>query len=133
MVKANKAKKRILVIEDEVVLGRLCQRVLTAAGYEVDWVGSGLTAREKARARHYDLCVSDIRLPGLTGIQLYEQWRDSGHSLAKHIIFITGDTLNNTVRDFLERAGRPYLMKPFDLEDLGAAVDRALAPVGLAR
>lgn len=130
MVSTKQLKKKILVVEDEAVLGRLCQRVL-GVDYEVDVVGNGLTAREMAAAQDYDFCVSDIRLPGLTGMQLYEHWEKNGHHLAEKVIFITGDTLNNTVQDFLKRAGRPYIMKPFDLKELRAAVRQALSREGL--
>jgi two-component system NtrC family sensor kinase len=127
MVKPENQKKKILVIEDEAVLGRLCQRVLTANGFEVDLANNGLTARQIAAKKDYDLCVSDIRLPGITGMQLYEHWKKSGNPLADRLIFVTGDTLNNTVQDFLEHSGRPCIMKPFDMQELSSAVCQAVA------
>jgi len=127
MVKPENGKKRILVVEDEAVLGRLCQRVLAADGFEVDLANNGLTAREIAAEKDYDLCVSDIRLPGITGMQLYEHWKNSGNPLAERLIFVTGDTLNNTIQDFLEHSGRPCIMKPFDPRELSSAVRKAVA------
>jgi len=127
MVKPEKEKKRILVVEDEAVLGRLCQRVLAADGFEVDLANNGLTAREIAAEKDYDLCISDIRLPGITGMQLYEHWKNSGNPLAERLIFVTGDTLNNTIQDFLEHSGRPCIMKPFDPRELSSAVRKAVA------
>ncbi len=127
MVKPENGKKRILVVEDEAVLGRLCQRVLAADGFEVDLANNGLTAREIAAEKDYDLCISDIRLPGITGMQLYEHWKNSGNPLAERLIFVTGDTLNNTIQDFLEHSGRPCIMKPFDPRELSSAVRKAVA------
>jgi len=127
MVKPENGKKRILVVEDEAVLGRLCQRVLAADGFEVDLANNGLTAREIAAEKDYDLCISDIRLPGITGMQLYEHWKNSGNPLAERLIFVTGDTLNNTIQDFLEHSGRPCIMKPFDPREFSSAVRKAVA------
>jgi two-component system, NtrC family, sensor kinase len=128
MAELQTAKKKILVIEDELIVGRLCQRVLTGDGFEVDLVNNGLHARETAAEKTYDCCVSDIRLPGITGIDLYQHWKTGGNPLADRLIFITGDTLNNTTQDFLERSGTPCIMKPFTPEELGLAVQKALSP-----
>jgi len=119
-------KKMILVIEDEPVLGLLCRRVLTASGFDVDVVNNGLDAKKVAEEKDYALCVSDIRLPGMTGIQLYEHWKATKNPIAERLIFITGDTMNNYVRDFLKKTDRPSVMKPFEPEDLVKAVRKAL-------
>jgi two-component system NtrC family sensor kinase len=115
------------VIEDEPIVGRLCQRVLAASGFEVDLVNNGLIAREAAAANSYDFCVSDVRLPGTTGIELYEYWRSSGHPLAGRMIFITGDSLDASIQESLARSGAPCILKPFNPEDLSSAVLKALS------
>ena len=126
MKKSESSKKRILVIEDEPVLGLLCKRVLTSSGFDVDVVNNGLDAKKVAEEKGYDLCVSDIRLPGMTGIELYEHWIATKNPIAERLIFITGDTMNNYVRDFLKKTDQLCVMKPFEPEDLVAAVRKAL-------
>lgn len=127
MTKSESAKKRILVIEDEPVLGLLCRRVLSGSGFEVDVVSDGLEAKKIAEEKNFDVCVSDIRLPGMTGIELYQHWQTTNNPIAERVIFITGDTMNNYVRDFLKKTDRPSVMKPFEPEDLVEAVRQVLA------
>jgi CheY-like chemotaxis protein len=121
------SKKRILVIEDEPTIGLLCRRVLTASGFDVDVVNNGLDAKKVADEKDYALCVSDVRLPGMTGIELREHWEATQNPIAEKLIFITGDTMNNYVRDFLKKTDRPCVMKPFEPEDLVEAVQKALS------
>ena len=127
MTESEGSKKMILVIEDEPVLGLLCRRVLTASGFDVDVVNNGLDAKKVTEEKDYALCVSDVRLPGMTGIQLYEHWKLTKNPIAERLIFITGDTMNNYVRDFLKKTDRPCVMKPFEPEDLVEAVRKALS------
>ena len=126
MTDSEGSKKRILVVEDEPTIGLLCKRVLTASGFDVDVVNNGLDAKKVAEEKDYALCVSDVRLPGMTGIELYEHWKLTKNPIAERLIFITGDTMNNYVRDFLKKTDRPCVMKPFEPEDLVKAVRKAL-------
>ncbi|MCX6011019.1 MAG: response regulator [Chloroflexi bacterium] len=126
MTDSEGSKKRILVVEDEPTIGLLCKRVLTASGFDVDVVNNGLDAKKVAEEKDYALCVSDVRLPGMTGIELYEHWKLTKNPIAERLIFITGDTMNNYVRDFLKKTDRLCVMKPFEPEDLVEAVRKAL-------
>lgn len=111
-------KKRILLVEDEPVIGRLCARILDAEGFDVDVVPDGRKAIEAVNNNNYDLCISDIRLPEITGIQLYGRLKEDYPELSLKVIFITGDTMNVNVQSFLQESGIPYLMKPFTPKDL---------------
>lgn len=126
MTEPEGSKKRILVIEDEPTIGLLCKRVLTASGFDVDVVNNGLDAKKVAEEKDYALCVSDVRLPGMTGIELYEHWKATKNPIAERVVFITGDTMSNYVRDFLKKTERISVMKPFETEDLVEAVRKAL-------
>lgn len=126
MTEPKGSKKRILVIEDEPTIGLLCKRVLTASGFDVDVVNNGLDAKKVAEEKDYALCVSDVRLPGMTGIELYEHWKATKNPIAERVVFITGDTMSNYIRDFLKKAERSSVMKPFEPEDLVEAVRKAL-------
>jgi two-component system NtrC family sensor kinase len=120
------SKERILVIEDEPTIGLLCQRVLNAGGFDVDVVTNGLDAKRVAEEKNYALCISDVRLPGMTGIELYEHWKATENPIAGRLVFITGDTMNNYIREFLKKTNRPNVMKPFEPEELVKVVRQAL-------
>jgi two-component system NtrC family sensor kinase len=120
------SKRRILVIEDEPTVGLLCKRVLTAGGFDVDVVTNGLDAKKVTGKKNYALCISDVRLPGMTGIELYEHWKATQNPIAERLVFITGDTMNNYIREFLKETDRPSVMKPFEPGELVAIVRQAL-------
>ena len=122
MNRTGKDRKKILLVEDEPVIGRLFKRILNAEGFDVDFVQDGRIAVEAVNSNHYDLCVSDIRLPGINGIQFYELLKAKHPQLALHMIFITGDTMNANIQLFLQESGMPCLVKPFNPEDLVATV-----------
>jgi DNA-binding response OmpR family regulator len=122
MIQTGSCKKKILVVEDEPIVGRLYRRVLSAKGFNVDVAQNGQTAFEAATNKNYDLCVSDIRLPGITGIQLYELSKAHSPQLSRRMIFMTGDTMSANIQLFLQQSGIPCSMKPFSPEELVAAM-----------
>ena len=122
MTRSGNNRKRILLVEDEPIIGNLCKRILKAEGFEVDFVQDGRKAVEATENNHYDLCVSDIRLPGITGIQLYKQLKGDQPHPTPRMIFITGDTMNMSIQSFLQESGMPCLMKPFSPDELINAV-----------
>ncbi|MGD9117145.1 MAG: response regulator [Dehalococcoidia bacterium] len=126
MTESKGTKKRILIIEDEPTVGLLCKRVLSTNGFEVDVVTNGMDAKKISGEKDYALCVSDVRLPGMTGIELYEHWKATNNPIAERLVFITGDTMNKYIRDFLRETDRPSVMKPFDPEELVEAVHKVL-------
>jgi DNA-binding response OmpR family regulator len=126
MTPSGNPKKKILLVEDELVIGRLFKRVLTEEGFYVDFVQDGLIASEVANNKDYDLLISDIRLPGITGIELYEKLKLSRPELSLRTIFITGDTMNVDIQLYLKKSGMPCLVKPFAPEELVKAVKKIL-------
>jgi DNA-binding response OmpR family regulator len=126
MTQLRNLKKKILLVEDELVIGRLFKRILIEEGFNVDFVQDGLIASEVADNKDYDLLISDIRLPGITGIELYEKLKISQPELSLHTIFITGDTMNVDIQLFIKESGMPCLVKPFAPEELVKAVKKIL-------
>ena len=108
------------------MISRVCQRVLRGKGYEVDLAVNGLIAREMVKEKAYDLCLSDIRTPGMNGIELYRYLEQSDSDLAQKVIFSTGDIPSGNIENFLKEVKRPYLAKPFENIFLGEVT---LAPV----
>jgi CheY-like chemotaxis protein len=111
-------RKRALVIEDELVISRICQRTLAAEGFEVDIAVNGSVAKELVRNKAYDLFLSDIRTPKMNGIEFYRYLEQVQPELARRIIFTTGDVLSNNIEQFLNEVKNPYLAKPFDPDQL---------------
>lgn len=118
--------KRVLVIDDEQPILNLLHNDFAVRGYEVELAENGKTALDKLEQNNFDLAFCDWRMPGLTGQQVYEQMRRTNPQFCKRIIFITGDVINDQMRQFLETEKRPCLAKPFTLSELHSAVKAVL-------
>lgn len=129
MEKDKSQKKRILVVEDEVSTGNLCRRVLGFAGLEVDVAVDGEKAQQMIQKQEYALFLIDLRLPVLSGRELYGWLKDTYPSSATKVIFMTGSTANEATAEFLKSAGRPVLLKPFSVDQLESMVKETLRQV----
>jgi PAS domain S-box-containing protein len=121
--------KRILVVDDEGEVATILAELLSVDRHEVDTAQNGADALEKIRRQRYDLVVSDLLMPEMDGPGLYGAVEASDPELARRFVFITGDTLGATVRDFLDGAGRPTLTKPFDFDEVLRVIQGALRAV----
>ncbi len=120
---------RVLLVEDDDVLRALFERTLTKAGFNVTEVADGVAAA-RAIALQFDVIVSDIGLPGLSGIELLKKVRAT--DLDVPVILVTGDPSVETAASAVEQGAFLYLTKPVVPEKLLAAVRRALATARLA-
>ena len=118
--------KRILVIEDELAICTLCQRVLTREGFEVDIAVNGKEAQDMIEKRQYDLYLLDIRMPVMTGEELYQWLQEKHPQLISRVIFTSGSVVTGDTQSILEQTGRPYLPKPFTPAELIAIVSEVL-------
>jgi signal transduction histidine kinase/CheY-like chemotaxis protein len=109
---------RILLVEDEEVLRGMVVRVLEQAGYQVDTRPDGMEALEKIDEVDYDLIICDVRMPRLSGIELYNRLSAKRSKSLGRIMFITGDTISGETIGFIETNGIPYLGKPFEIQEL---------------
>ena len=75
----------------------------------------------------YDLIISDLKMPGMSGQELYAKVRELNPSLSRRMIFATGDVLSKETHRFLDDSGNSYLQKPFELEAIRKAVNEVLA------
>lgn len=126
MSSSGVVKGRILSVEDEPSIRQLCQRVLTSQGYQVDFAQNGVAAESMLMKADYDLLLVDIKTPVMDGKQLYRYIKKRYPELADRVIFTTGDVIGNDTQSFLEQAGRPFLLKPFSPDELGALVSENL-------
>lgn len=105
---------RILLVDDEPALLQSLARLLRPL-HDVVAVASGLEAQVTLKLdAAFDLIVTDLMMPGLGGLGLYT-WLEQAHpALARRMLFMTGGSLDPSVKASLEQAGHPTLEKPFD-------------------
>ena len=113
---------RVLVVDDEASVRVSLQRYLAGKGHEVETTASGEDALNRLKASKYDAVIVDMRMPDLSGEQLFERLRSNDPSHAERVIFTTGDLVNEQMRRFLDGTGRPCVPKPFEF----ASFDQAL-------
>jgi len=118
--------KKILVIDDETALCKLYQRMLTKLGYEVDVAYDGIKALQCIEQGSYDLIISDLRMPGLSGEMIYDHLMTSSPQTAKHLIFSTGAPLVEETNQFLAKSNLPVIRKPFSMEELDEVIQARL-------
>ena len=114
---------RILLVEDDALLGDGVRAGLRLADYAVDWVQDGETASAALRDHAYDACVLDLGLPRRDGLSVLRELRDRGSNLPV-LILTARDTSVDKIAG-LDNGADDYLSKPFDLAELQARL-RAL-------
>jgi len=120
---------RLLLVEDDEMLGSSLKQALTGQGYVVDWVTTGLNALGALQNEHFDMAIMDLGLPGLDGIRVIEEIR--AQKIAIPVLILTvRDSVNDRIRG-LDAGADDYLLKPFDLHELYARL-RALGRRGQA-
>jgi PAS domain S-box-containing protein len=121
------AKAKILVVDDEPLVRQLASRVLSEEGHEVETVDNAEDALKRIKNTRYNRILLDIKMPGMSGINLYEQLKEIAPSLKKRVVFVTGDVMGKRTTDFLSKTKAPYIAKPFDAERLKTEINRILA------
>lgn len=111
---------RVLVVEDDPVLGEAVVEVLRDASYATDLAADGDTADELLSVNDYDLVLLDWNLPGTSGIDLLAEWRSQGKQ--QPILMLTGNIEVQHRIDGLDSGADDYLTKPFSFEELLARV-----------
>lgn len=114
---------RLLLVEDDQLLGKGLVAGLGQAGFAVDWATSGEDAESALATTHYDAVVLDIGLPKMDGLELLKL-RRSARDRTPVLILTARDTIADRVKG-LDAGGDDYLVKPFDLAELQARL-RAL-------
>ena len=118
------AAKRLLVVDDEEGIRAALGRFLSARGYEVTTADSATSALDILANQRYALALCDVRMPGMTGLELVPKAHETDPDLA--IVMLTAVNDAPTATDALTHGALDYLMKPIELADLEHAVERAL-------
>ncbi|MDY7041851.1 MAG: response regulator, partial [Chloroflexota bacterium] len=118
------AGERILVVDDDVAVLKLCAQILVGYGYQVQRAERGQDALALLEVERFDLLLVDINMPDVGGLTILQRARIIDPGVV--VVIITGyGTLENAI-EALRAGARGFLRKPFDPEDLLAAVSDAL-------
>jgi PAS domain S-box-containing protein len=120
------SKAKILVVDDEPVILQFLSRVLSDEGHEIETVDNADDALEMVKSKRYSLILLDIKMPGMSGIEFYKHMQKMTPSLAKRVMFVTGDVMEARTTAFLSKTKAPHFTKPFDAEQLKKKVKRIL-------
>ncbi|WP_323000055.1 response regulator transcription factor [Castellaniella sp.] len=107
---------RVLLVEDDPMIGQAIHGALLDAAYAADWVQNGQTALDTLATQHYDLALLDLGLPGKDGLQVLDALRARGNPIP--ILIITArDALHDRLQG-LDAGADDYILKPFDMAEL---------------
>ena len=115
---------RLLLVEDDPILGDGLQAGLTMEGYAVDWLRDGILADQALQSHNYELVVLDLGIPGMDGIQVLDALRKRKDNVSV-LILTARDTVDDRVIG-LDSGADDFVVKPFDLTEICARL-RALA------
>ncbi len=118
------AGEKILVVDDEEMIRDLCFHILSGEGYQVSTAPNGAAALKELLQSPADLLITDIKMPGIDGLELFERVKKTGQDIVT--VFITGHGTLDTAIDALMRGVDGFVLKPFTEEELLGAVDRAI-------
>jgi response regulator RpfG family c-di-GMP phosphodiesterase len=115
---------RILVVDDERVIREILAEFLSLEGFSVNTVEDGEKALSELRLRPYDLLITDLKMPKLSGLQLLEKIEQE--RLGVLTVLMTGFGTVETAIEAMKKGAYDYLLKPFKVEEVIHVVERAL-------
>lgn len=125
--------RRALVIDDEYTIRLALRRFFTRMGWSVDEASNGesgyslivLDARQKD-VSPYDVIISDLRMPGLNGIELHDRVKTMAPEMLPRLIFSTGDIVSEEAATFVRTSECLVIEKPFELSALRQTIEEML-------
>jgi signal transduction histidine kinase/ActR/RegA family two-component response regulator/PAS domain-containing protein len=116
------ADKTVLVADDELEVLRTVKEAISPHVYRVDTVSDCTMALNEISAFDFDLILLDVRMPGMSGMELYRSIEEQKPYLAGRVIIVSGDIENEETAEFLKLTKCRHLSKPFGVDDLLAAM-----------
>ena len=116
---------RILVVDDEPSVAEIFQEFLTDLGHEITVASTGEEAQRLIPALRPDIILTDINLPGISGLEVMRIAKRNDPETA--VIVVTGHASAATAIDALRQGAYDYITKPFDLDEMHQIVERGLA------
>ncbi len=121
------AATRVLVVDDEPLVLKSCDRVLCAAGMTVEGAVTGQDGLRRMKHRRFDVVLLDIKLPDMDGIDILRFIKKTETGVA--VVVITGYPSERTALEAMECGASDYVVKPFSPDEIKAAVTKALSSV----
>ncbi len=125
------SRARILIVDDEMIIRESLQAWLERDGHEVHSVASGEEALEIIPRTRFDLVFLDIKLEGISGLEVLKKMRDLDPDLA--VVMITAYGSISTAVEAMKDGAQDYLLKPFEPEELGVLIERIMESKARAR
>ncbi|NMC75005.1 MAG: sigma-54-dependent Fis family transcriptional regulator [Geobacteraceae bacterium] len=116
------ALNRILVADDEESMRWVLSKALKRKGFTVDLARDGDEALEMIQTAHYDLAILDIKMPGLSGLDLLERAREVKNDLL--VVIMTAEASMKNAVEAMKRGAYDYITKPFDLDVIDAIIEK---------
>ena len=128
---------RVLIVDDEELIRLALRRVFTRMGWNVEEAPDGaralaMLAVDAEGAGPYTLIVCDLRMPGISGIELHAQLATARPELLDRLVFSSGDLASDEAAAFVDATRCTVLQKPFDLSTLRDLATRIAAAQGVA-
>jgi len=120
-----KKPARVLVVDDEVVICKSCEKILRRQGHEVEWVLSGKEGLERVRQGQFDVVFTDLKMADIGGMEVLRTIREEHPEVA--VIVITGYATVAAAVETMRLGAFDFLPKPFTPPELLGALDRARA------
>jgi DNA-binding response OmpR family regulator len=120
--------KKILVVDDETSLVKLCQIVLENAGFEVRGAYNGKQALNLLNDEMPDLILLDVMMPGMNGIELCRTIRNNHQAKRVHIVMYTADSSDSTRKCSMEAGANDLITKETPIYDLPVKISDLLVP-----
>ena len=117
---------KILVVDDEPAILAFLHRLLTEWGHSVETINNADAALDRLKTERYSLILLDIKMPGISGVELYRHIEAMTPALTRRIMFITGDVMETATRDFLDKTKVPHITKPLNIELLKKTINHTL-------
>ena len=117
-------KTKILIIDDENIILKSCMRILGNENYEIDTAYSGDEGLRLTNDKDYDIVITDIKMPGLSGMEVLASLRKNKPEVT--VIIFTGFATVENTREALKMGAFDYIPKPFTKEELQSVVQNAI-------
>ncbi|MBN1533533.1 MAG: response regulator [Spirochaetes bacterium] len=116
---------RLLFIDDEDIVLKSCRRIFSKEPYEIDVANSGEEGLQKAQEKDYDIVITDLKMPGMGGLEVLKKLRDEKPEVT--VVIFTGYANVETARDALKNGAFDYIPKPFTPDELRDVIKNAMA------
>lgn len=121
---AKRPPEKILIVDDEPDIAIILKLHLEESGYSTSWAADGETALKLLHSNGHDLVLLDVRMPGISGVEVLQRLREKGFDTA--VIMMTAHGNESLVVECMKAGAADYVAKPFDIDDMQIRIKRAI-------